>query len=245
MEVGQRLKARRNELNFTQDHVAEELGITRQTMSNWENGRSYPDIERIIRLSEIYQLSLDELLKGDREMVKHLQENTVVNHFLKIFIAMLFVNVLLMVVLLVNQTMNEVFLLIIFALIGANSLSLFYLIIKKIWEPIAMSLTLIMILLMTLLVIAAGCMCYYIYSLVMMDAKSRGIKNPKFWSIVAAGGQHGEGLLLYLFTRRKTTSRMNTTETAQFLKLKRKVFCLLAVVFVLFLLFVVVIFRFD
>ena len=101
-------------------------------MSNWENGRSYPDIERIIRLSEIYQLSLDELLKGDREMVKHLQENTVVNHFLKIFIAMLFVNVLLMVVLLVNQTMNEVFLLIIFALIGANSLSLFYLIIKKI-----------------------------------------------------------------------------------------------------------------
>ena len=42
-----------------------------------------------------------------------------------------------------------------------------------------MSLTLIMILLMTLLVIAAGCMCYYIYSLVMMDAKSRGIKNPK------------------------------------------------------------------
>lgn len=65
-------------------------------------------------------------------MVKHLQENTVVNHFLKIFIAMLFVNVLLMVVLLVNQTMNEVFLLIIFALIGANSLSLFYLIIKKI-----------------------------------------------------------------------------------------------------------------
>lgn len=132
MEVGQRLKARRNELNFTQDYVAEELGITRQTMSNWENGRSYPDIERIIRLSEIYQLSLDELLKGDREMVKHLQENTVVNHFLKIFIAMLFVNVLLMVVLLVNQTMNKVFLLIIFALIGANSLSLFYLIIKKI-----------------------------------------------------------------------------------------------------------------
>ena len=69
MEVGQRLKARRNELNFTQDHVAEELGITRQTMSNWENGRSYPDIERIIRLSEIYQLSLDELLKEDREIL--------------------------------------------------------------------------------------------------------------------------------------------------------------------------------
>lgn len=244
MEVGQRLKARRNELNFTQDHVAEELGITRQTMSNWENGRSYPDIERIIRLSEIYQLSLDELLKGDREMVKHLQENTVVNHFLKIFIAMLFVNVLLMVVLLVNQTMNEVFLLIIFALIGANSLSLFYLIIKNLGADCNEFNTDYD----SFNDLAGNCCWLYVLLyllLVMMDAKSRGIKNPKFWSIVAAGGQHGEGLLLYLFTRRKTTSRMNTTETAQFLKLKRKVFCLLAVVFVLFLLFVVVIFRFD
>lgn len=132
MDVGERLKERRNELHLKQDYVAEELGITRQTMSNWENGRSYPDIERIIRLSEIYDLSLDELLKGDQEMVKHLQENTVVNHFLKIFIGMLLINVLLMIVLLLNQTMSELFLFIIFALIGANSLSLFYLIIKKI-----------------------------------------------------------------------------------------------------------------
>lgn len=132
MDVGQRLKMRRNELNLKQEYVAEELGITRQTISNWENGRSYPDIARIIRLSEIYGLSLDELLKGDQEMVKHLQENTVVNHFLKIFIGMLFVNVLLMVFLLVNQNLSETFLFIIFALIGANCLSLFYLIIKKI-----------------------------------------------------------------------------------------------------------------
>lgn len=132
MEVGQRLKARRNELELTQDYVAAELGITRQTMSNWENGRSYPDIERIIRLSEIYGLSLDELLKGDQEMVKHLQENTVVNHFLKIFIGMLSVNGLLMLLLLILPSMSELFLWIIFCLIGANSLSLFYLIIKKI-----------------------------------------------------------------------------------------------------------------
>lgn len=132
MEVGQRLKARRNELELTQDFVATELGITRQTMSNWENGRSYPDIERIIRLSEIYGLSLDELLKGDQEMVKHLQENTVVNHFLKIFIGMLSVNGLLMLLLLILPSMSELFLWIIFGLIGANSLSLFYLIIKKI-----------------------------------------------------------------------------------------------------------------
>ncbi|MDT2826982.1 helix-turn-helix domain-containing protein [Enterococcus devriesei] len=132
MEVGERLKARRNELNLTQDQVAESLGITRQTMSNWENGRSYPDIERVIRLSELYALSLDELLKGDQKMVRHLQENTVVNHFLKLFIGMLLVNVALMVVLMLVQSMSETFLFMIFALIGLNTLSLFYLIIKKI-----------------------------------------------------------------------------------------------------------------
>lgn len=85
IEVGQRLQERRNELNMTQDFVAEKLDITRQTSSNWENGRSYPDIERIIRLSELYTLSLDELLKGDQETVQHLKENTTVNRFLKMF----------------------------------------------------------------------------------------------------------------------------------------------------------------
>lgn len=132
MEVGERLKVRRNELHLTQDQVAESLGITRQTMSSWENGRSYPDIERVIRLSELYALSLDELLKGDQKMVRHLQENTVVNHFLKLFIGMLLINVALMVILMLVHSMSETLLFIIFALIGLNTMSLFYLIIKKI-----------------------------------------------------------------------------------------------------------------
>ncbi|MGM0169595.1 hypothetical protein IGI39_003911 [Enterococcus sp. AZ135] len=108
-----------------------------------------------------------------------------------------------------------------------------------------MSETIIIFLLMGLLLLAAGCMWYYIFSLVMMDAKSRGIKNPKFWSIVASGGQNGGGLFLYLFTRRRTISRMNSAETTQFLTLKRKIYCLLAVMFFLFLLFVIVVFRFS
>ncbi|MDT2604445.1 helix-turn-helix domain-containing protein [Enterococcus dongliensis] len=132
MEVGERLKLRRVELNLTQEYVAEVLGITRQTISNWENGRSYPDIERMIRLSDVYSLSLDELLKGDKKMVKHLQENTLVNHFLKVFIIMLSINILLMIVLVTNQTISNTFIFIIFALIGVNTLTLFYLIVKKI-----------------------------------------------------------------------------------------------------------------
>ena len=132
MEVGQRLKERRNELHMTQDFVAEHLGITRQTVSNWENGRSYPDIERIIRLSELYHLSLDELLKGDQEIVHHLKENTTINYFLKIFALLMLINIILMIVILSFNDRNIYIYYFIFALIGINTISIFYIIIKKI-----------------------------------------------------------------------------------------------------------------
>lgn len=52
-----------------------------------------------------------------------------------------------------------------------------------------MNQTALMILLMVLLLVGACCLFYYIFSLIMLDAKSRGIKNPKFWSLIATGGQ--------------------------------------------------------
>ncbi|MBU5360251.1 hypothetical protein KQI58_04055 [Enterococcus raffinosus] len=108
-----------------------------------------------------------------------------------------------------------------------------------------MNYTAIMLLLMGLILAGASCLFYYLFSLVMLDAKSRGIKNPKFWSLIATGGQNGGGLLLYLFARRKTTSLMKPAEVESFLQLKRKIYCLLAVLFVLFLVFVAMIFRFN
>lgn len=107
-----------------------------------------------------------------------------------------------------------------------------------------MNIMAIMIFLMLGFIIAAVLMCYYIYSLVLIDAKSRGIKNPKFWSLIAAGGQRGEGLLLYLFSRRKTTSSMSSAEIEQVNGLKRKIYCVMAVFFFLFLLAVLLIFQF-
>ncbi|MBO1305959.1 helix-turn-helix transcriptional regulator [Enterococcus sp. 669A] len=132
MEVGAKLRERRNILHMTQDEVAEALGVTRQTISNWENGRSYPDIERIIRLSDIYQLSLDELLKGDHKMVHQLQKNTQQNRFIKTFILLLLVNVVLMLILVLASPVSKIIWALIFLLIIANCFSIFYLIIKKI-----------------------------------------------------------------------------------------------------------------
>ena len=76
MEIGRKLKEVRMKSNLTQEQVAEKLFVSRQTISNWENEKSYPDIISIIRLSDLYSISLDELLKGDRKMMEHLNEST-------------------------------------------------------------------------------------------------------------------------------------------------------------------------
>lgn len=132
MEVGQRLKQRRLGLKLTQEEVAEKMGITRQTMSNWENGKSYPDIERVIRLAELYQLSLDELLKGDTKLIHHLKENTTVNRWLKMFVGLLLFNMGLLILLATLPKLNILLFYTLFGLMGVNSLLLFYLVIKKI-----------------------------------------------------------------------------------------------------------------
>ena len=76
MEIGKKLKDARIKSGMTQEAVAEEIQVSRQTISNWENEKSYPDIVSVIHLSDLYRISLDELLKGDTAMLKHLDEST-------------------------------------------------------------------------------------------------------------------------------------------------------------------------
>ncbi|MBP2097279.1 transcriptional regulator with XRE-family HTH domain [Enterococcus rivorum] len=63
MTISKSLQFHRNLVGLTQQQVAQKLGITRQSISKWENNRGYPDIENLIRLSEVYQVSVDKLLK--------------------------------------------------------------------------------------------------------------------------------------------------------------------------------------
>lgn len=76
MEIGKKLKAARQSSGLTQEQVAERLYVSRQTISNWENEKSYPDIVSVVRLSDLYSISLDDLLKGDAKMLEHLGEST-------------------------------------------------------------------------------------------------------------------------------------------------------------------------
>ena len=98
MEIGKKLKAARLHAGYTQENVAEIIQVSRQTISNWENEKSYPDIVSVIRLSDLYKVSLDGLLKEDVDMIKHLDDSTnTVNSNKKLLIA-IGLNVLLLIV---------------------------------------------------------------------------------------------------------------------------------------------------
>lgn len=59
MEIGKKLKEARLNRDLTQEVIAEKLNVSRQTISNWENEKSYPDIISVIELSNLYSISLD------------------------------------------------------------------------------------------------------------------------------------------------------------------------------------------
>lgn len=76
MKIGIKLKEARLQAGLTQENVAEKIQVTRQTISNWETEKSFPDIVSVIKLSTLYNISLDKLLKGDEEMIDHLEKST-------------------------------------------------------------------------------------------------------------------------------------------------------------------------
>ena len=70
MELGKQIKKYRQEAQLSQEELADRVYVSRQTISNWENDKSYPDVNSLVLLSEIFQISLDILIKGDIEVMK-------------------------------------------------------------------------------------------------------------------------------------------------------------------------------
>ncbi|MGN1155561.1 MAG: helix-turn-helix domain-containing protein, partial [Agathobacter sp.] len=67
MTVGEKLARLRREHNYTQEQLAEILQVSRQAISKWEGNVTYPETEKLIRMSELYGCSLDYLLRDDME----------------------------------------------------------------------------------------------------------------------------------------------------------------------------------
>ena len=70
MELGNQIKKYRTDINLSQEDLAEKVYVSRQTISNWETGKSYPDIHSLLLLSSLFCVSLDQLIKGDIETMK-------------------------------------------------------------------------------------------------------------------------------------------------------------------------------
>ena len=76
MNIGNKLLELRKQNKMTQEKLAEELNVTRQTISNWELGSTKPDLEQIKLISKLYQISIDNLLEND---VKDILTSTISN----------------------------------------------------------------------------------------------------------------------------------------------------------------------
>lgn len=70
MELGKQIKKYRRNFSLSQEDLAEKVYVSRQTISNWENDKSYPDVNSLVLLSEVFNTSMDNLIKGDVEIMK-------------------------------------------------------------------------------------------------------------------------------------------------------------------------------
>ncbi len=96
MELGKQIKMHRQEAELSQEELANRVYVSRQTISNWENDKSYPDVNSLVLLSEIFQISLDNLIKGDIGVMKEViqkEEIEKMNRYGRIYTIMLIATV--------------------------------------------------------------------------------------------------------------------------------------------------------
>ncbi|MEK4503845.1 helix-turn-helix domain-containing protein [Bacillus sp. FSL R12-0069] len=113
MNLGTQLKKFRELKSFSQEDVARKVGVTRQAVYKWESNKSYPDIDNLILLNELYEVTIDELIKGsegageeldkkDKDKCKDDDEENDLGFFIGIFIGIegisLFITILGMLI---------------------------------------------------------------------------------------------------------------------------------------------------
>ena len=75
MQLGKTIVKIRKEYELTQEDFAKKFNVTRQTVSNWENEKSYPDLLTLIKISDEFGYSLDAMLKENPDMTEDMNEN--------------------------------------------------------------------------------------------------------------------------------------------------------------------------
>lgn len=97
MNIGGQIKKYREQLKISQEELADKVFVSRQTISNWENNKNYPDIKSLSLLSYIFNVSIDDFMKGDIEKMKEIinkEEIQKFNYYCKIYTIHLIVLIL-------------------------------------------------------------------------------------------------------------------------------------------------------
>lgn len=84
MEIGKRIKQLRGDKGWNQEDFAEKVFVSRQTVSSWENDKSYPDIKSLLLMSELFGVTLDDLIKGDIDIMKQTIDNEERGRFIRL-----------------------------------------------------------------------------------------------------------------------------------------------------------------
>lgn len=136
MKISAILKQRRLDLNLTQGQVAEQIFVSTKSISNWENDKNFPDIESLVRLAKLYNLSLDSLLLEGSDIMKYMKKKEKVYELQKMsLIGPQLTNVLLMLMLFLPSIFKEFYMsdymyVLILLVILSNAITGFYFINK-------------------------------------------------------------------------------------------------------------------
>ena len=98
MEIGKQIKKYRTEMGLSQEELSEKIFVSRQTISNWENNKNYPDVKSLLLLSSLFDVSLDILIKGDLEEMKEqikVEDIGEFKHYSNIFGVLLLLTIIL------------------------------------------------------------------------------------------------------------------------------------------------------
>lgn len=108
MDLGNKLIELRKSKKLSQEELAEKINVSRQTISNWENGRFYPDIDALVKLSKYFNISIDDLLNCDDKVIEYLKESTdIVKSNKHLFYAILLNILIIILFIIIGLTLNE------------------------------------------------------------------------------------------------------------------------------------------
>ena len=134
MDLGKKIIEMRKNKNLSQEQLAEVLNVSRQTISNWENGKFYPDIDALVKLSKCFIISLDDLLASDSNILNHLKVSTDIVRSNKNILYAILLNIFLIILFVIAGILLEESIAIIMIIFTISIISfsyLFYQIIKK------------------------------------------------------------------------------------------------------------------